>query len=432
MCSVKVEEHVANETDHDERRWYDPRRWEPTGWLVFLTLLVGACFGIRSATLGRWEDLENSRKELRAVINEPNIGRRFQKAFGVEAPLRDCLRARSNLADPARLWLGVCLAFQDRADEINDLWKTADWQHCPTEDLAQASMAFFRVSDFPRASELIRQSLARTDARELVLRTAVVINFDLGRMEDVLAHCQELQQLVPRDPSPWLTQAAVYEAQSNWPQVVEAYRTVLKLTAGNNARYRLVMVGFLLKVGNFGEARQEFERLRRDTPSVMSEEPSVEAKLLFAEGKAEEARSSLEAVWPKVADDVDSLMLYGRLLIQTGQPAKAILHLEKARRLRPADSEILYHLAQAHRRNGQEEIATNLLNRHRNLMKIQQELYALSRTAQYDPNNLPVRLELIRLYESIGATEDVEFWQRSVAILQQRQKPEGTETPSSR
>ena len=431
MCSMKVEERVADKTDRDERRWYDPRRWEPTGWLVFFTLLGGAIFGIRSVSLGRWEDLENSRQGLRAVIDEPNLGRRFQKAFAVEAPLRDCLQARSNLADPARLWLGICLAFQDRGDEINDLWQSADWRYCSTEDLAQAAMAFFRISDFPRASELIRQALRRSDARELVLRTAIVIDFDLGRLEDVLEHCQELSQLAPRDPSPWLTEAAVYEGQSNWPRVVEAYRTVLKLTAGNNARYRLVMVGFLLKVGNVAEARQEFDRLRRNSPDVMAEEPSQEASLLFAEGKFQEARESLESAWPKVSDNADGLILYGRLLMQTERPADAIPHLEKARRLSPADSQILYHLAQAHRRAGHEEVATKLLSQHRVLMTIQQELYALSRTAEADPNNLPVRLQLVRLYESIGATEQVEYWQRSVVILQQRQQPAGTEAPST-
>ena len=430
MCSMKVEERVADVTAADERRWYDPRRWEPTGWLVFLTLLGGAFFGIRSASLGRWEDLEKSRQGLRAVIDEPNLGRRFQKAFAVEAALRDCLKARASLADPARLWLGISLAFQDRGDEINDLWKSADWRLCSTEDLAQAAMAFFRMSDFQRASELIRQALQRADARELVLRTAIVIDFDLGRREDVLEHCQELAQLAPRDPSPWLTQAAVYEGQSNWPKVVEAYRTVLKLTAGNNARYRLVMVGFLLKVGNVAEARQELDRLRRNSPDVMAEEPSLEASLLFTEGKFQEARESLEAAWPKVSDNAEGLLLYGRLLMQTEQPADAIPHLEKARRLGPTDFQVLYHLAQAHRRAGHEDMATNLLNRHRILMTIQQELYALSRTAEAEPNNLPVRLKLVRLYESIGATEQVEYWQRSVMILQQRQQPAGAETPS--
>jgi tetratricopeptide (TPR) repeat protein len=427
---MKVEERGADESTRAEHRWYDPRHWEPTGWLLFVTLVGVAFFGIRSISLGRWEDLEKSRQSLRAVIDEPNFGRRFQKAFLSEAALRDCLNARASIADPARLWLGVCLAFQERRDEANDLWKSADWQRCSTEELAQAAMAFFRISDFPRASELIRQALQRTDARELVLRTAIVIDFDLGRTEDVLGYCEELARLAPRDPSPWLTQAAVYEAQSEWPKVVESYRTVLKLTGTNNARYRLVMVSFLLKVGNFAEARQEFERLKRNAPEVLAEEPSLEASLLFAEGKAQEARKSLEAVWPKVSDKADSLTLYGQLLMQIGQPGNAIPHLQKARRLRPADSQILYHLAQAHRRIGEDEIATNLLTRHRNLLAIQNELYALSRTAEADPNNLTARLELIRLYESIGATEDAEFWRRSATILQERQLPAGTNAPS--
>ncbi len=423
MCSEKVAEFVTNEADHKRRRWYDPRQWEPTGWLVFVSLVICAVSGTRFVYFGQWDKFEKCRQELLAVINEPNSLRRFQKAFATEAQLHDCLGTRSRIDSAARLWLGVNLAFQERSDEINDLWKAADWSCCQTEDLAQAAMAFFRMSDFTRASDLIRLALQRPDARELVLRTATVIDFDLGRLEDVLASCQELSQLVPRDPKPWLITAAVYEARGDWPKVVEAYRTVLKLTDRDNARYRLVMIGFLLKVGNVTEAREIFERLRRESPGVLAEELGLEAKLLFSEGKFQEAHDRLESVVKKSPENPDDLLLWGRVLLQIGQPDAAIAPLAKAHRLRRTDSQILYQLAQAHRRVGHADTAIRLLEQHRFLAVVEEKIWALSRTAEADPNNLAVRQDLIHLCESIDAQEQVAYWRRSISAQATHEVP---------
>ena len=380
-----------------------------------IIILVAAGFiGFRYAT-----DVEPQLMEARRLLvsrtaefDSPAPSRLVQRA---EEALRTYLKRSGRSQNSAKLLLLICRWQSGTAQEASQELDQINLAECLTTELVSAAMAAFQASDFPTADRLITVALERQDAdRERTLRAAAVIRFDIGRREDVLAHCRELATLAPNDPRPWMLITSVFEGRGDWVSVVENYRQVLALTEGEKLEERSIMIGFLLQSGNMEEARREFDALSKQAPEVAKALPLLHARLLFQEGRAEQALPYLSQALRDKPDDHEALFLKGRIQLEQGEFAAAIKSLERVVELEPLNHESRYVLSQAYHRAGRKGDGEKMLETYRNLEVFKQRLYVLETMANSNPQDRQSRQELVKMFEEIGAQTKAEYWRRSL------------------
>ncbi len=380
-----------------------------------MIVLVAVSFvGYRYAT-----DVEPQLVEARRLLvsrtaefESPVPSRLVQRA---EESLRTYLKRSGRSQNSAKLLLLICRWQSGTAQGASQELDQINLTECLTTELVSAAIAAFQASDFPTADRLITVALERQDTdRERTLRAAAVIRFDIGRREDVLAHCRELAALAPTDPRPWMLITSVFEGRGDWSSVVENYRQVLTRTAGEKLEERSIMIGFLLQSGNIEEARREFDALNKQAPEVAKALPLLHARLLFQEGRAAQALPYLSQALRDKPDDHEALFLKGRIQLERGEFAAAIKSLERVVELEPLNHESRYVLSQAYHRAGRKADGEKMLAAYHNIEVFKRRLYDLETMANSNPQDRQSRVELVKMFEEIGGQAKAEYWRRSL------------------
>ena len=220
-----------------------------------------------------------------------------------------------------------------------------------TEDLILISRLFFHTQRFGPSDQLLDLILSRKDGdRIAALRLASMVRFELGRDDDVLNHCDELIRLSSTDAKAFRVKAMVHRNHGKWDHFVDA-------------------------------AEKAFE---------------LNSKYLTA-----------------APDDVEALILHGQLLIAKGRFDDAIIALQHAIDLSPAEELAWFQIGQAYARSGNNELAQASLQKHRSILDTKVQLNSLESLAAREPSNIIVRSELARLYAELGMTGLSDFWIRA-------------------
>jgi tetratricopeptide (TPR) repeat protein len=283
-----------------------------------------------------------------------------------------------------------------------------------TQDLLNIAGLFFRTRRFGPADQLVGLALSRNDdLRPEALRQAITIRFDLGRDDDVLAHCEELLKLTPDDAATYRVMALTHRNHGRWEGFIDAMEKVLALDGLAGAEMRVELADAYLRLGNTDGARAEFDRVKQQRPDLIPRAPTVHARLLIQEGDKQQAGQILQTFLKQSPDDSEALILLGTLFVAEERFDEAIATLNKAIQVSPAEEQAYYQLGQAYARSGQSDRADELLAKHRTLLDAKVRLHEMEELASRDPTNVTVRVELAHSYAEIGLMELADFWTRA-------------------
>jgi tetratricopeptide (TPR) repeat protein len=283
-----------------------------------------------------------------------------------------------------------------------------------TEDLVYAAKLLFHTGQFGRADQIIEGALLRHDNFRIdVLRLAGVIRFDLGRDEDVIAHCDELISLIPGDPQPHRVKSMVHRNHDQWELFIDSALQAASLSRIPDVDLHLELTDGYLQLGQAKDARRELDQLLEVAPNLAAEIPLVRARLLLQEGEHEQCEKILRQFLVTQPEYPEALILTGTLLVSKGQFAEGIKYLRKALDAVPADEQAHYQIGQAYARLGERQSAATHLKLHRAILDQKVHLHKLELHASREPGNVQVRRQLALIYSGLGLSELAEFWTRA-------------------
>lgn len=339
---------------------------------------------------------------------------RNELAAQAEWRLRRYLDHGGDETAAAGLLLAAALLVQHKSEPAQTLFDGADLSRISARDLTTAAAICFGAGQFGLADKLISRALELPgEDRERVLRTAATIRYDLGRDEEVLAHCRELVQLAPQDSRPWLVMAYVYEDQGYADHLVGVYRKLMVLVPDQAPQFRLKLVGQLIKTGSIDEAEAELGLITGEDLRETIEYQLAAAELLKLRGDTGRALASVERVLASAPREPEALRLRGELLVSREEFEEAVRTLQRAVESDPTNMAVHYALSRALAQQGKREQAQEHLELHRRLLSAKVRIHRLERQAGRAPGDVQVRLELARLYSQIGVSELARFWQNA-------------------
>lgn len=284
-----------------------------------------------------------------------------------------------------------------------------------TDDLLLAAEALLGVRKLGLAEPIAKTALARTDQRQRVLQLMVSVEYELGNDELVLDCCHEWEQLDPRAAIPWLVTAFVFENRGKLQLVIEPLRQAIERLPPPAILYRTQLVDYLLQLRQVAAARKEFEMLQS-----LVEFPAIsltEARLLFAEGESARSLEMAQSLLRSTPDDPAVMALVGRILLATNKPEAALPTLAGLVERFPYDAESHYLVGQALARLRRVDEAKLHLDRHQSLVHAKTAIHRLQRQAAAEPDNLQLRLELVRQCEAVHWDEKALFWRDAAEAL---------------
>jgi tetratricopeptide (TPR) repeat protein len=393
-------------------------------WLARLLLAVLLVVGLGGAIawLGQRRDeraLDLARGELNALLSSPASERAgyAQRCVRLCEPL---LARDGRVGAAAALFVRSAAPFAELDAKPLPIPPLADVRQLPVADLLLVVKLLILSGRVAPADQLLDVLLEHQGPeRAEVLRLAAELRVGLGRDQEVLAYCRELETLSGEDPYPHRLRARVYRTHSRWQLFVDAAREALKRSEEPEDELRVGIVEALLLQGLTTEARQEFDALVRQRPELGRRAPTVVARLLIQESKLQEAEQVLKDFLQESPEDAEALILLGSVLVSREDFQAAVPILEKAVDRARSEEKAHYLLSQAYARTGQPDMAKESLAWHRLILDTKVRLQALERQAAREPRNVEVRKELVEEYEKIGLRDLADFWRRALATAQE-------------
>ncbi len=300
---------------------------------------------------------------------------------------------------------------------------TEQLQNIATEDLLLGSRLLFNVRRIGVADELVELLLDRDDGdREEILRLAITVRYELGRDDDVLAHCDEVLAKHADDAGMYHVQAMVHRNHGRWDHFADAAERGIELQNQTGAAPEIDVVELLdayLQLGRTADARREFDALSQRQSKLISPQSTLYARLLIQEGNHGQAATILQEVLAQHPGDGEALVLQGTLLVGQRKYDAAVSTLEMAVKVSPTNEQAHYHLGQAYARRGEPELARESLEKHRKLLDAKVQLHQLEQQASQEPHNVQIRRDLAERYTQIGLPALADFWTRAARAAEE-------------
>ena len=168
----------------------------------------------------------------------------------------------------------------------------------------------------------------------------------------------------------------------------------------------------LLNLGQVEQAREELEVALQLVPHDRVAR-GANARLDLAVGNYSAAETAARDLLREQPDDVETLILLGRVLMESGRAADAIAPLRRAAdSVGTARSDVLYLLAQAQLRSGNREAGEETLKLFELVKEKEERLRLLRATVSTDPGNMAARAELVRLLQEFGLNQLAQLHRR--------------------
>jgi tetratricopeptide (TPR) repeat protein len=201
--------------------------------------------------------------------------------------------------------------------------------------------------------------------------------YHTGRIYGSFAY-DVMEKLHDRAPgSVWMLQAQgeANESQKNYEAAIVAFNHVLQIEPGRSGiHYRLGRV-YLARFRE-GQKQEDWDAAKREYTAELSVGPSngnarYELANMQADiGNFEEARKDFEQVIESFPDFEEALVGLGSVVMKIDKPQLAVAPLERATQLRPDDEVAWYRLSQAERAAGNKEAQQKALEAFRKLHSV--------------------------------------------------------------
>ncbi len=384
--------------------------------------VVAAVILLTSVTIGFsvWQSrrptvrLAEARLEAAALLVASNLRERERHADLCVEFSRPILNEPDRIGITAALFtIGVAPITQHDTSDVK-LPDARQVELVQTEDLILISRLFFHTQRFGPSDQLLDLILSRKDGdRIAALRLASMVRFELGRDDDVLNHCDELIRLSSTDAKAFRVKAMVHRNHGKWDHFVDAAEKAFELDGRRDRVLQVELIDGYVHLGQTQDARRELDVVIASRPDLVEQIPLLVCRLLIQEGKTEDASALNSKYLTAAPDDVEALILHGQLLIAKGRFDDAIIALQHAIDLSPAEELAWFQIGQAYARSGNNELAQASLQKHRSILDTKVQLNSLESLAAREPSNIIVRSELARLYAELGMTGLSDFWIRA-------------------
>lgn len=386
--------------------------------LVGLAVLAGGLIWV-----ARWQQVASitaARRDLRRLAAAGTAERRLELTRHARREL-EWYRQMGGRSSGAALLGYVCNVLTAGDAGLPAFPYQLKLSRVETDDLLLATASFLGVRQLGLADPLVREAYLRPEQRLRILELATSVEYELGNMDFVLECCDEWQQLDPTASAPWLIVVFVYENRGKLQLVIEPLKEAIRRLPPPAVTYRTQLVDYLLQLRQTGEARQEFNALRAAAPETFSSPTLTETRLLLAEGALPRALEMAKSLLASQPDDPAVLLLVGKIHLTMQKPAEALPILSSLVARYPFEPEAQFLLGQTLARLQRRAESKVHLDKHRAIVRAKTDIHKLQRQAAAEPDNLALRLELVKRCEEVQWTEQATRWKQAAAALRAAQ-----------
>jgi Flp pilus assembly protein TadD len=351
-------------------------------WLIVLLLLVIAVGGVLHFPRGvaayqEWRLSRLSLKQLEAlaekrphdVLAHYHLGAAYARANDLDNAARAFVKVVNLQPLHARAFndLGVTYMAQGKQSEALLALKAAV-QADPSFAKAHANLGrlYLMVRSPYSATNSLTRAVALDPKDALAWADLGVAHQETYNFKKSLEAFLKAAQLAPQNPNVWSGVGETYRSLARTQDAEKAFRRALKL----NPKH----AGALLGLG-----RLVFEQTK-------SREDLRRAEKLFNQSVASDPQS------------VTALYHLGYTQRKLGDERGAVKSLERAFRIAPADTSVMYQLGQAYVAVGRKEEGQRLLKQFERLAALIRERDVLEKRIDDEPDNLSAHVRLAELY----------------------------------
>ncbi|MDB5338430.1 MAG: tetratricopeptide repeat protein [Planctomycetaceae bacterium] len=402
-----------------------PRRIPGRSWLYRTLLILAATVVLAGGIYGvlRWQQatsLTTARRDLRRLAAAGSADRRLELARHATREL-DWNRQLGGRSSGGTLLRYVCSVLTAEGGVLPAFPADLKLSRVETDDLLLAATSFLGVRQLGLADPLVREAYTRPDHRLRTLELATSVEYELGNMDFVLECCDEWQQLDPNASAPWLVAVFVYENRGKLQLVIEPLKEAIRRLPPPAVTYRTQLIDYLLQLRQTGEARQQFNALRGIAPETISGPSLTETRLLLAEGATSRALDMANQLMASKPDDPAVLLLVGKIHLTMQKPADALPILSSLVARYPFEPEAQFLLGQTLARLQRRAESKVHLDKHRAIIRAKTDIHKLQRQAALEPDNLALRLDLVKRCDEVQWTEQAAHWRQAVEALRAAQ-----------
>ena len=359
-----------------------PDRWGFTVMVPVVTVIILTALGTltwRQAGIYRDEItffnyvISHNPQALRAHLNLGNALSKQGRLEDAAAAFRVDVAQNANNADALANLAGTLIKL-NRLDEAEPHLRRAleiDPRHATaTQNLA----ALFRKEE--RHEEALEQFAAvleiDPDNAQVHVGMGRTLS-DMQRYDEAAEHYQSALQITPRSREVLEALGVLHFERRHFAEALPLFQTMVEIDP-DNATAHSNLGAALYYLDRSGEALASFDRALELEPSLESaetgrnnaqrrlhggpvpdllyEEALTRGKTLFAQGRQEDALTSILAALERRPDSVDANVSLGTILIEMGRHDEAEKRLRRARERHPQATDILQNLAEAIRQQG--------------------------------------------------------------------------------
>lgn len=193
-----------------------------------------------------------------------------------------------------------------------------------------------------------------------VLIALAMLEARQGHLKECESLCRRALQADPGFAEAYTILGMVQLTQKNPAAATESFKKSAELSPPRSPRH-LHYAQFLIRSDNLAGGKQVIEEITRKTPDYLPAWTAL-AEIALAEKKYPECESHLEKILSRDNNDLDALMLRGRLRLAQGRNADALTEFEKLAHNFPMVPAILFELSRAQVANEETGKAIATLN----------------------------------------------------------------------
>lgn len=271
------------------------------------------------------------------------------------------------------------------------------------------------AADVPLLAVLSLKAISPHDPlRSVAIERLISLKQQVGDNVAAMGLAEELAQLKPANPIPWLMKARLREQAAALPEAAADYREFLsrEKDPARRAEGLRSITRLLTALGERQEARTRLDELSRSLVTLRPEDHLQEAQLRRLEGDIKGAWTEVELVLASESSNLTALELRGTLAMDRGDYAAAVIDLQSVINQQPWNQGSQYKLSQALTKAGRGDEASGHLTESRRLHKL--SLRILELRAQGDLTATEID-ELAQALEQTGLKSAAERLRRNPA-----------------
>ena len=295
-------------------------------------------------------------------------------------------------------------------------------KHESTAGLAQQYLAeaYYRQDRWGESVRAAQEALKHDPNNQFARRWLAVAAYDLGAVGLAAEELLKLGEADPRDGRSYRLLGLIEKDREQFATAVDYYSESLRRQPDPSDRDEILeeLGESLLKLNRFDEALKVLEPLP-ETVSLLNLRATCQAGVGDSDGQA----ASLARARELAPTDLKTLVASAARSTSDGDLEGAIGWLRRAVENHPHDSQAHYQFAQALERSGAADEAKEQFRLFEQWRATEQEFTELHNTANEDPGNAKLRLQLGDLALKLSKPELAATWYRAALALDPRLDP---------